>query len=394
MGLKRSRFSSMSPAPLFASPVEQRLRRVGHLIKGLGRGGAELLLPQLIRVSRFREPRVAYFLPWKNALVDDLTEAGASVRCLSARSALGMALRIPSTALWIRREKLALVHAHLPLAGVVARIAGRLAGVPVVYSEHNLQERYHAATRWANRATWRWQTRVVAVSAEVAGSIGERIGGQVPVRVVRNGIDVDAKTPGETDRVRCRSLLGIPDEVPVVGAVGVFRVQKRFDRWIEVAVAVRKRNPLVRFVLVGDGPLREELERQACESGLGDALIFPGLQEDVTPYLAAMDLFLITSRHEGLPLALLEAMAAGVPVVSTAVGGIPEVVRDGVNGRLVPSGSVETLTSTLCDLLDSPSSRRELACMATETVKREFSIERMAAELDAVYDEVLSGAAS
>lgn len=361
---------------------------VCHLIKGLGRGGAERLLPQLARArSSDLELSVGYFLPWKNALVAELEAAGCAVECFAARSPAGMLARVPAVARWLRDRDADLVHAHLPLAGVAARLAGRRAGVPVIYTEHNLQERYHPLTRRANLATWRWQSAVVAVSAEVADSIERRAPAGVPVRVVRNGIEpapVDESGAGAV-----RATLGIPPEAPVVGTVAVFRRQKRLDHWIEVAHRIAEREAAAHFLLVGDGPLRAEIEALAGRRELAGRIRFAGLQEDVRPYLAAIDVYLMTSEFEGLPLALLEAMSAARPVVVTAVGGILEVVSDGETGTVLPFGDVAGLAAAAAALIADPERRSRIGESARRRVIASFGVERMAAELESLYRETL-----
>ncbi|HSL84432.1 MAG TPA: glycosyltransferase, partial [Thermoanaerobaculia bacterium] len=276
--------------------MAERLR-VFHLIKGLGRGGAESLL--LGCGGRHGEASVAYgagyFLPWKDALVAPLREAGVEVVRFTARTAPGMLAQVPRIASFLRRWRAGVVHCHLPLAGVAGRLAGRLAGVPVVYTEHNLMERYHPWTRRANLWTWGLQARVVAVSAEVAASIERHGGSIVPVRVVRNGVPVDRLRRDAAAGLEVRRRLGIPEDAPVVGQVAVFRRQKRLDLWLETAREIRRRRPDARFLLVGDGPLRGKVESLARELGLGDAVCFAGLQDDVRPYLSAMDLLLVSS---------------------------------------------------------------------------------------------------
>jgi glycosyltransferase involved in cell wall biosynthesis len=362
---------------------------VAHLIKGLGRGGAERLLPQQIRAGGAGfSYTVGYFLPWKDALVPELERDGIAVRRFAARTAGGMLLRVPSVARWLRRSRIRLLHAHLPLAGVVGRLAGRLVGVPVVYSEHNLLERYHPWTRRAGLATWGMQRAVVAVSDEVAGSIARHAGGRVPVRVIRNGIEVPAAAEVREGGTAVRASLGIPPDVPVVGTVAVMRVQKRLDLWLEAARRIAEERPETQFLLVGDGPLRADTEAAATRLGL-TRVHFPGLQEEVAPWLAALDLFLISSEFEGLPLAVLEAMAAGVPVVATAVGGIPEVVDPGRSGVLVPFGDPAALAAAVAGLLGDPERRRTLAAAGRRRVEEAFGVERMARELEALYREVL-----
>ncbi len=351
-----------------------------------------MLLPQVIRAGgpAFRYS-VAYFLPWKNALVDELERNGTPVSCLAARSNLAVLLRVPRLARHLRRERVELVHAHLPIAGVAARLAGRLAGVPVVYTEHNVQERYHPATRRLNLATWGLQRHVIAVSSEVADSARRRAGGRTPVSVVRNGIDGSRFEAARAERSATRARLGIPEEAPVVGSVAVFRVQKRLDLWLQAAAVVRASLPNARFLLVGDGPYGPQVTAWAREAGLDDALVRPGLQVDVAPFLGVMDAYLITSEFEGLPLALLEAMAAGLPVVSTPAGGIPEVVRDGATGLLVPPGDARSAAARVVDVLRDPPLRRRLGEAAAEAVGRDFGVARMAGELEALYAAVLAG---
>ena len=367
---------------------------VFHLIKSLGLGGAENLLVAAARHPSARGVRYSfgYFLPWKDALVQPLRDAGAEVTCFPARSAAGVLARSATLARHLRRQRVDLLHAHLPIAGVAARLAGKLAGVPVVYTEHNLMQRYHPLTRAANLATWRLQRQVVAVSSEVAESIAEHTAARVPVQVVANGVPVDLLRPNPEAAAALRTTLGIPADAPVVGQVAVFRRQKRLDLWIEAAQAIHRRLPRSHFLLVGDGPLRSEVETAVAASGIAEAIHLPGLQPDVRPYLGAMDLLLISSDFEGLPLVLLEAMALERPVVATAVGGVPEAVADGDTGVLVAPGSAAALADAVCGLLASADTRIAMGRAARQRAETTFSTRRMQAELEDLYDRVLSGA--
>lgn len=333
---------------------------------------------------------VGYFLPWKDALAEELEDAGASVTCFETRSNPAMLWSVRRVTSWLRRERIDLLHAHLPLAGVVGRMAGRWAGVPVVYTEHNLQERYHPATRRLNAWSWRLQDRVVAVSGEVAQSIDRHLGSRVPVDVVRNGIPVDRFRPDPEAGRRVRRELGIPEQAPVLGTVAVFRSQKRLDAWLRVTAEIHAADPSVRCLLVGDGPLRAELETAARELGMADVVAWPGLCSDVRPYLAAMDVYLMSSAFEGLPLALLEAMAMELPVVATAVGGIPEVVVEGETGHLVDPEEPDRLAPPTAALLADADRRRRMGRAGRERVENRFGMARMARELEQIYRRVLS----
>jgi glycosyltransferase involved in cell wall biosynthesis len=369
--------------------------RIGHLIKGLGRGGAESLLPQMIRHRSARfDYHVAYFLPWKDALVSEAERAGAAVECLRGRSASGILLATGRVVRWIRREKLDLVHCHLPLAGLSGRLAGRLAPVPVVYTEHNLQERYHPLTRWANRRTWLLQRAVVAVSGEVQRSIALRMPASIPVHLVHNGIELDSLGSSPEVARSLRRELGWSEESVVVGTVAVFRAQKRLDLWLESFAMLAAAEPRCRALLVGDGPLRGALERQAGELGIDHLVHFAGLQERVGRWLEAMDLFLVTSEYEGLPLAVLEAMAASRAVVATPAGGIPEVIEPEVSGILVGNSTAQALAHAAAGLIGNAERRRALGRAARARVEERFTVHRMQSEIETLYRQILLDAPS
>jgi glycosyltransferase involved in cell wall biosynthesis len=242
-----------------------------------------------------------------------------------------------------------------------------------------------------NLVTWRWQDGVIAVSDEVATSIRKHANGNasLPVEVVLNGIDVERFNPTIIDAASTRSKLGIPSDAMVIGTVAVFRRQKALHDWIEAARLLHTARPETHFIVVGDGPLRVELMQQANSHGMSEVVHFPGLKEDVRPYLGVMDVFMISSVFEGLPLALLEAMAMGCPVVATSVGGIPEVIQHGENGYLVEAGVPKSLAVQVASLLDSPDVLRQVGVNARKTIEDRFSVRRMTRQLEATYLDVL-----
>lgn len=386
--------------------------KILHVIKSLGLGGAESLLVDAARAGPGLGLRhdVVSFLPWKDALVPRLEAAGAEVEIVAAKSSAGILASVDRLAAVIRRRRPDVVHAHLPISGVVARVACALTGTPCVYTEHNLLERYHPATLALALSTWTLQRAVIACSGEVKASIernaffsasmaaGARRRGPRLV-VVQNGISAERFAPPDDDdddaRAEvdaCKAGLGFDPDAVVVGTIAVQRTQKALDRWLAIAAVVHRHRPQTRFVLVGDGPLRPALEAQARGLGLDGVVVFAGLQREPRPFLWAMDIFLSTSIFEGLPLALLEAMAAGRAVVATAVGGVKEVVDDGISGVLLPGEPGRFDHARTCDavtdLVDDVVRRRLLGNNARAVVEERFSTARMQRELAALYASV------
>ena len=378
-------------ARTFTSPTELAPVRVFHLVKGLGRGGAETLLVRTASTELLTSRRngYGYFLPWKDALVSELREQGCVVKCFLARNPAEMILRLPELVAFLRNWRPDLIHGHLPLAGVMARLAGKALGVPVVYTEHNLQERYHPLTRLVNRLTWKMQDRVVAVSAEVRDSILRALPEETPLQVVLNGVDCEKFSPRPSDRATVRAEFGLSEDDILIGTVAVFRKQKRLDLWLEVARRLALEFPNVYFALIGDGPERPLVERLVAEYGLDDRMRLPGLLANVCPYYCALDAFFMSSDFEGLPVALLEAMASGVPAVVTTAGGIGEVIQGSDEGLVAPVGDLETLYSHLRTLCLDRVVARELGRNGRARVRTAFSLARMSRELEDLYVETL-----
>jgi glycosyltransferase involved in cell wall biosynthesis len=360
------------------------------LIKGLGRGGAEQLIVSAARhLDRGRfDYEVAYLLPHKDALVAELESAGLRVHCLRAGRGPGWVGRLRSL---VRDRRIDLLHVHSPLAAIGARLGLRRRGPRLVYTEHNVWDRYHPATRWANLATFPRNDHVFAVAEHVRASItyprALSFLTMPPTETLHHGIDVDLVPTPAPNGVRAE--LGIAPDAPIVGTVANFKAHKAHDVLLRAAERVRREVPDVRFVLVGTGPLEEDVRRRTAERGLGDAVVFAGFRDDVPRVAAAFDVFALPSAYEGLSIALLEAMALGRPPVVTRVGGLPEVIEHEVNGLLVPSGDPDALASQILRLLRDPAMR---ASVGEEARRRaaSFDIRRAVRRSEAVYEELLS----
>lgn len=358
------------------------------LIKGLGVGGAERLIAEAAALwdrRRFRL-HVAYVLPWKDQLVADIRRQGLEVTCIGSR--LGMDPLVP----WrlrrlIRRIDAHLVHAHLPATGIVARL---FAGVPVVYTEHNLTDSYRLPTRWLNLATYRLSDRIVAVSEAVAASGRGRAGHLLSV--VPNAVDVTAdRAAAEGVRVE----LGLDMQVPLVVHVGNIRPHKGHETLVAASRLIADALPEATIVSVGGEKYPGDLQRLtalAAEAGLEGRLQFLGRRLDAQSFLAAATVVVNPADVEGLPIALLEAMGLGRPVVATDVGGVPSVVIEGRTGRLVPPKDPERLAAAVLELVADPDEADRMGRRAAVLVREQHGMAEMVARYERVFEEVLGEA--
>jgi len=365
--------------------------RVLWLTKGLGRGGVERLIASSIRHfdrERF-EVEVAYVLPWKDAFVGEITDAGVSVHSLGGRgwSKVLWPFRLRRIA---RERRYDIVHTHMPLSAAIARIAlGRRPRF--VHTEHNVWERHRRSSRWANSLTFGRNAAVVAVSESVAHSIHPpRLAPHKPrVEVLLHGINLNEISNEAADRTRARAVLGLEPADMVIGTVGNFTRKKNQQMLLNATALLTERMPNVRLVLVGTGPLEENLRRLAARLGIDDRTIFTGSRQDVLELLPAFDVFCLSSQFEGLSIALVEAMATGVACVATSVGGIPEVIEDGESGLLVAAGATGELVDTLERVLSDDTLRTRMG-EAGRVRAGAFDIRRAARRLQALYAEMMA----
>jgi glycosyltransferase involved in cell wall biosynthesis len=267
--------------------------------------------------------------------------------------------------------------------GIVARI---VSPVPVVYTEHNMAESYRPITRTLNRMTYRRNAITIAVSGAVAGSVNDWPGD--PVLVIPNGVAVSVDRHGAS---AVRQELGLSESDLLVAHVGNIRPGKGHEVLIDAVAHLHKRVPSIRFVSVGGEKYPGDLERirsRASEAGLGDTLRFMGRRPDALNFVAAADIFVNPSTVEGLPVAILEAMALGRPVVAAAAGGVPGIVKDGVTGILVEPNEPAALAAGIERLISDPLLAKRLGEAAQGMVMNEYGLEPMVRATEEVYRQV------
>jgi L-malate glycosyltransferase len=360
--------------------------KVLHIIKSLGRGGAEMLLPETLALhdnEKF-EFHYIYFLPWKDQMVAAIQKHGGKVTCFKANNNIQIILQWREVRKYITENNISLIHAHLPWAGFLSRILFRLARIPVVYTEHNKQERYHKLTFLLNKLTFNWQTRAIAVSGDVAESININIKPKIAIQCILNGVNTASFCRDPKAGEQIRRDHNIPTDAFVIGTVAVFRFQKRLVEWLEVMAEVCNKDKRIYGIIVGDGPLKAEIVTKRKELGLEERVVMPGLITEVKPWLSAINVYMMTSVFEGLPIALLEAMSMECAVVATNAGGIKEVIRNEQDGLTVDVDEWRKLPG-LIDRIKDRNMLLALSRSARLRVVESFSLKRMVTELETVY---------
>ena len=298
-----------------------------------------------------------------------------------------------------RRWRPAIVHTHTAKAGTVGRLAARLAGVPIViHTFHGhvfhgyFGPRKTQAFICIERALARLSDRIVTVSEGQRAELATYgIAPLEKIAVVPLGFELDGLLHCQARRGELRTELGLAADTPLVGIVARLTAVKNHHLFLEAARLIAQEEPATRFLIVGDGELRGELEACARELGLADQVLFLGWRADMPRIYADLDVVALTSRNEGTPVSLIEGMAAGVPVVSTAVGGVPDIVTDGVCGSLVPPGDAAELARAVVALLRDQEKARTMGRAGREAVRDRFSVERLLSDVERLYTQLLAG---
>jgi len=366
--------------------------RVLHLISTIGFFGAENVVLNLCRGLRDlgHDPTVGVFVAERNPRVAlaDMAEA-ADIKV--ARFKSSGRTDVSTFGLvrdYLDREAAHLIHSHNYKANIYARWAAR-GKVAKISTLHN----WTATTRRMrlyvaiDRLVLRGFDTVVAVSGPVRSSLVDAGIDPDRIRIIENG--VPAMSPGcEETRAEVRRQLGVPRDALVLGTVGRLSREKGHSVLIEAAGQLAQRLSAMALLVVGDGPERGSLE-QACLAFPGLRVIFTGVRRDVADLLSAMDVFALPSLTEGHPVALLEAMAAGKPVVASSVGGVPDILEGGGVGIMVTPGDPRALAAALENLASDRGTAMEMGERARQAVAAKYSVERMARRYVDVYRETI-----
>jgi len=292
----------------------------------------------------------------------------------------------------IRAWRPDILHTHMAKAGTLGRLAAVLAGprgpqIRVHTFHGHVLTGYFSPRREAvftriERLLARTTSRLVAVSGEVRDDLvrlGIAPAGQI--EVIPLGLDLEPFRPGAPGRSEARARLGLPEDARVVTLVARLVPIKRVDRFLRVAARIDGAH----FLVVGDGELYDELRLSASALRLGDCLVWAGIQRDMPAVMSASDVVVLSSDNEGTPVSLIEAQAAGLPVVSTDVGGVSSAVLDGRTGSLVARDDEVGFADAVRGLLDDPEEGRRLGENGREHVLGRFSMERLVADIDDLY---------
>ena len=345
--------------------------RIVYLVQGMGTGGLERVVLHLAceMVRRGHGVTICCY-DKRGELATAAEEAGVKVELIPRRR--GVDLRyIWRLGRWLKKQRPYVLHMHNETALFYGTLAGRLARVPIlIYTEHDGVFPRSLLSRWANRRLVKRLTHAVAVS-EAVKQLWCQSDGIDParVKVVPNGVPVPKIPVGQGTRSEPGRLR--------IGTVGRLSHEKGMDVLIEAFALVKAQLPQAELLLVGDGAERPRLEGMVVERGLTDSVRFLGIRDDVPSLMTSFDIFVLPSRSEGLPLAILEAMAAGLPIVATNVGGVSEAVQDGKMGFLLPPEEPKALADAIIKLAGDEELRSSLGRLACVRFNEQYELSFM-----------------
>ncbi len=387
-------------------PTGGQKSRVLHLITRLIVGGAQentmytaaMLDPARFQVEILSGPQTGS----EGSLIEEVHLRGITLKILPDLLRQVSPLH-DLKALWqlrryIQDGKYIIVHTHSSKAGIIGRLAAHLANTPVIihtvhgWSFHNFM---HPLVRqiyiFLERRMAAFSDALIVVSErDVKKGLEAGIGKPAQYHLIRSAIPLDEFDSTQFDRQAIRSELCIPPEAIVIGNVSRFSAQKNPLDWVRIAGMVGRACPDAFFLMVGDGPLRGEVENEIKKEGIQDRILLTGLRRDIPRMLAAMDIFLLTSLWEGLPRVLAQAMAMGLPVVANRVDGVAEGIQEELTGYLVEPGDTDQAAKDCIRLAHDPLARQALGLQGRKYARENFDLQMMIAQIEKIYDSILS----
>ncbi len=365
--------------------------KVLHLITELNSGGAEQLLATSMQQkwpAHYRHSVVTLY-DGDTALAESIRQVGIPVVDLA------MKRNGRIRGLWqfyrlLRQERPHIIHSWLIHAALLGRVMGRLTGVPIIVTARHSVDFGSGLRQRLNRWTSHLDDRTIAICDHMRQVEMAQTGvATEKIVTIFNGIPNVTFPERQSARTALLQSLRLPPDALLVGTVGRLHAAKGHADLAEAVPQIVTAMPQVHFVWIGDGPERTALEAQVKRLEIAGHVHFLGDRTDVPALLVALDLFVMPSRWEGLSVGILEAMAAGLPVVATAVGGSPELVIDGEAGRLVPPQDAAVLAQAIRQILINPVLARQMGAAGRQRVQSHFTIEQMVRQTEQLYDALL-----
>ncbi len=387
--------------------TEKSRVKIARIIARLNIGGPSIHVVNLhkgLSSDRFNSILVTGSLnPGEGSMLEYAQEKG--VQPLPVPEMIGEASLRPRDlkALWmlyriLQAERPHIVHTHTAKAGFLGRLAARMAGVPVIihtYHGHVLNGYYGPATSWLlkmmERGLARITDRLVAVSELVKEDlIAYGVAPPAKISVIPLGFDLEQFFDCQSLKGEFRRELELGSDDKLVGILGRIFPIKNHRLFLESAARIAQQESNVRFVIVGDGVLRSEMERYAQDLGIDQRVFFTGWRRDLPRIYADLDLLVVSSNNEGTPVSAIEAMASGCPVVATRVGGLADVIQDAETGYLVPAKQPQPLAAAMLELIRDPQRAAQMGRLAQLSVKERFSLDRLLRDTENLYEELLT----
>ncbi|KPK75376.1 MAG: hypothetical protein AMJ89_04645 [candidate division Zixibacteria bacterium SM23_73] len=370
--------------------------KVCHLISGDLWAGAEaqitILLSQLAKEKHLENFALIYN---RGKLAEELKRLNISFHILEEKENNPMKLFI-KTYRWLKHQEVDLIHTHRYKENIIGSLAARMGGIQhIVRTYHGMPEPFEGFKNIKYKfyilldylISKLLVKKIITASFDIKEKLSQRLG-EKKVTSIPNSVNLDSLKIEKAPR-RVRQMLGVGDDCTIIGSAGRLVPIKGYQVFLKAAQLIKQRESKVKFLIVGDGPEKSNLEKLSDELKISEDFLFPGYREDIQDIINVMDIFVLTSFHEGIPMVLLEAMGLEKPIVATKVGGIPEVITDQISGALIEPNDPEDLAQKSLYLLQEREIREKMGSEAKRRIEESFTAERMAQRVLEIYQSMV-----